>query len=41
VGFLPTFKNKSGLKKSEAFSENGRFWVFFGPFWPICADLKK
>lgn len=40
-GFLAKFKNKSGLKKLEAFSENGPFWVFFGPFWPICSDLKK
>jgi hypothetical protein len=39
-GLLVTFKNKSGLKKLEAFSENGLFWVFFGLFWPICSNLK-
>jgi len=41
VGFLPTFKNKSGLKKLKAFSENGPFWAFFGQKRAICSDLKN
>jgi len=41
VGFLPTFKNESGLEKLKAFSQNGPFWVFFGQKRAICSDLKK
>lgn len=40
VGKSPVLKTKSGQKNSEAFSENGTFWAFFVPKWPICADLK-
>jgi hypothetical protein len=40
VGKSPVLKTKSGQKNSEAFSENGTFWAFFAPKWPICADLK-
>lgn len=39
VGFWSNLSNKSGQKFSEAFSENGTFWVFFARFWPICANL--
>ena len=40
VGKSPVLKTKSGQENSEAFSENGTFWAFFAPKWPICADLN-
>nr|DAQ44353.1 MAG TPA: hypothetical protein [Caudoviricetes sp.] len=33
-------KTKSGQKKSKVFSENGTFWAFFAPKWPICDNLN-
>lgn len=38
VGFWSNLWNKSGQKKSGAFSENGTFLAFFGHFWPIYAN---
>ncbi|WP_162614137.1 hypothetical protein [Anaerotruncus colihominis] len=38
MGFWSNPGNKSGQKKSGAFSENGTFLAFLGHFWPICAN---
>lgn len=39
VGKWPNPEDKSGQKKSDAFSQNGTFLAFFARFWAICDNL--